>query len=50
MPMKSKMPVISAITGFNPILIIFPTVIGADPAIGYPATMAETAAPTIAVR
>ena len=49
MPMNSKIPVISAITGFKPELIIFAIVIGALPASGKPATIAEIAAPVIAV-
>lgn len=49
MPMKSRMPVMSAITGLRPELTILAMVIGALPAIGKPATRAEIVAPTMAV-
>lgn len=49
MPMKSRMPVMSAITGLRPELTILAMVISAEPVMGKPATSAEMAAPTMAV-
>ena len=49
MPMKSKIPVMSAITGLRPELIMLAMVTSALPASGKPATRADIVAPMRAV-